>query len=333
MNILIIGGTGNISSVAAEHLHAIGHSITTITTGKRPVPDRYTSIIADRNNTEELISNLGKCSPDVVIDFFAFTPGHVESDFTIFRGTVKQFIFISSAVVYEKPHRRFPITENTPRSNPFWPYAQDKIACEEYLESVHSPEFPVTIVRPSHTFGNQWIPSPMNGNDFTIAHRILDGRPIILHDEGESLWTLTAASDFTAGLAGLIGNHKALGEAFHITSDESFTWNEIYTIIGETLGKKPVIEYIPSSFLADIFPEARGMLYGDKKEHGVFDNQKIKRFVPGFECRKSLKTAIRESVDWFLEDPARQEVNPEEDAFIDDLITSWRKSNTDISLK
>ncbi|MBN1576000.1 MAG: NAD-dependent epimerase/dehydratase family protein [Chitinispirillaceae bacterium] len=333
MHILLIGGTGNISSEVALLLHQQGHTITTVTTGKRPVPKTYHAIHLDRNDSVAFKQQLGAVRPDVAIDFFAFVPEHLKTCHETFKGAITQFIFISSAAVYEKPHRRFPITENTPRSNPFWSYAQDKIACEKYLESVHSPEFPVTIVRPSHTFGNQWIPSPINSNDFTIARRILDGRPVILHDNGESLWTLTAASDFAAGLAGLAGNVKALGEAFHITSDEALTWNQIYRLIGDALGKEAIIEYIPSEILAREYPESYGMLFGDKKEHGVFDNQKIKRFVPGFECRKGIKLAIEESIGWFLTEPSRQAIDVQDDKLIDRLITTWRRSNTSISLK
>ena len=333
MHILLIGGTGNISSEVAQLLFQQGHTITTVTTGRRPVPEVYHAIHLDRNDPVEFKRQLGGLNPDVVIDFFAFVPQHLESCHSTFKDVIQQFIFISSAAVYEKPHRRFPITENTPRSNPFWPYAQDKIDCEEFLESVHSPEFPVTIVRPSHTFGNQWIPSPIDSNDFTIARRILDKRPIILHDNGESLWTLTAASDFAAGLAGLVGNTKAYGEAFHITSDEALTWNQIYHIIGNALGNDPLIEYIPSEFLAREYPASYGMLFGDKKEHGVFDNQKIKRFVPGFDCRKGIKLAIEESVGWFLTDPKRQVVDPHTDKLIDRLINAWHRCNASITLK
>ena len=333
MHILLIGGTGNISSEVASHLFSLGHTITVVTTGKRPVPTEYTAIQVDRNDTPSFVRYLKGIEPDVVIDVIAFIPDQLKIDYSIFKGVINQFIFISSTVVYEKPHRRFPITENTPRSNPFWEYGRNKIACEEYLESVHSPEFPVTIVRPSHTFGNQWIPSPIDSTDFTIARRILDGRPIFLHDKGESLWTLTAATDFAIGLSGLVGNVNALGEAFHITSDEAATWNEIYHCIGNALGKKPVIEFIPSEFIAEEYPEAHGMLFGDKKEHGVFDNQKIKRYVHGFECRKSLKQAVEESVGWFLTDESRQTINENDDRLIDRLISAWHHSNESISLK
>ncbi|NLP01267.1 MAG: NAD-dependent epimerase/dehydratase family protein [Fibrobacter sp.] len=320
MKVVIIGGTGNISSEVAAALYQKGNSITVVTTGKRPVPPLYTHIRADRNNTEEFKKALAGIESDCVIDFFAFVPDHLKVDYEIFKGRTGQFIFISSATVYEKPHKKIPITEQTPLGNPFWHYAQDKIRCEEYLWSVNSPLFPVTIVRPSHTFGNQWIPSPLCGNDFTVAQRILDGRPIIIHDRGESLWTLTAASDFAAGLGGLAGNLNAIGEAFHITSDEALSWNKIYQILGATLGREPVVEYIPSKALSQVYPEARGALFGDKKENGVFDNSKIKKFVPGFSCKKTFVAAIRESVEWFMQEPVRRAVNPEQDRFIDRLI-------------
>lgn len=325
MKIVMIGGTGNISSEVAANLYRKGHSISVVTTGKRPVPPQYTHIQADRNNAEEFKRILSNCEADSVIDFFAFVPENLKTDFEIFKEKTGQFIFISSATVYEKPHKKIPITEQTPLSNPFWPYAQDKIKCEEYLWSVNSPLFPVTIVRPSHTFGNNWIPSPLSGNDFTVAQRILDERSIIIHDKGESLWTLTAASDFAEGISGLVGNNEAIGEAFHITSDEALSWNQIYRTLGETLGKEPVVEFIPSEALARVYPEARGALFGDKKENGVFDNSKIKKFVPGFSCRKSFAAAIRESVEWFMQEPARMAVNPEEDRFIDRLIQKCKK--------
>ena len=328
MEILFIGGTGNISSEVAAKLYNQGHAITVVTTGKRAVPPEYKHIKADRNAPGYFIETLKSVAADVVIDFFAFVPEHLKIDYTIFNGKIKQFIFISSATVYEKPHTVLPITEKTPRNNPFWPYAQNKIACEEYLERIHSHTFPVTIVRPSHTFGKTWIPSPINGCDFTIANRILSGKPIVIHDNGESLWTLTAASDFAAGFCGLVGNEKAVGEAFHITSDEALPWNKIYDLLGDALGKKPSVVHIPSEFLAEIYPESRGMLMGDKREHGVFDNAKIRHIVPDFRCQKSFSVAIRESVSWFREVPTRMAIDKDQDSFISSLIEKWQQTNS-----
>lgn len=323
MNVLFIGGTGNISSEVADQLLKQGHSITVANTGKHPVPLLYKHIILDSTDPQSCKSNLENETPDIVIDFFAFVPDHLKTMYEIFKGKIKQFIFISSATVYEKPHKQLPITESTPLCNPYWPYAQNKIACEEYLNSIHSSDFPITIVRPSHTFGRTWIPSALFGQDFTISSRILQGKPIIVHDRGESLWTLTAASDFAIGLCGLVGNSAAIGESFHITSDEALTWNKIYEILGQTLGRDPVITYIPTDFLNKIYPDSIGPLKGDKADHGVFDNSKIKSIVPGFQCKKTFKNAIRESIEWFQQDTARMQIDEKQDKFIDLLISQW----------
>jgi nucleoside-diphosphate-sugar epimerase len=333
MNILIIGGTGNISSEVTPLLLAQGHGVTVLNTGKRPIPAGCKHIKADRFNPEELAKALSGVSVDVAIDFMAFTPDHCRGVYDALRGKVGQFIFISSATVYQKPHDRnpihgltIPITEETPRGNPFWPYAQDKIACEEYLESIHGDDYPVTIVRPSHTFGGTWIPSPVSGHGFTVASRILAGKPIIIHDFGDSLWTLTASSDFAKGFVGLVGNKDAHGEAFHITSDEALTWNEIYEEIRKALGAEKLnTVQIPSRFIAEVYPEALGMLMGDKKEDGVFNNSKIKKFVPGFKCEKNFATAIRESVAWFMESPERRVVDVEEEKLIEKIISAYQE--------
>lgn len=326
MKILLIGGTGNISTAVAKLLYLQGNTITTVTTGNKPVPSAYRSIVADRNNSVLLREKLSDLSPDIVIDFVAFDPKHLENMYAIFKTKIAQFIFISSATVYEKPHARFPITESTPLSNPFWPYAQQKIACEKYLERVHSLDFPVTIVRPSHTLGCGLIPSPIHGHDFTVANRIINRKPIVLHDQGESLWTLTAASDFAVGLCGLVGNSKATGESFHITSDEVLSWNQIYHTIGSLVGEEPIIEYIPSDFIARVDKAAGEMLCGDKKEHGVFDNQKIKQFVPNFVCVKPFKVALLESLTWLENDNSRKVIDVKTDSSIDRLIEQWKNN-------
>lgn len=329
MKVLMIGGTGNISSEVTPLLLERGDDVTLLTTGAHPVPAGCKHIKADRFDRDEFAAALNGVSDfDVAIDFKAFTPDHCGDDYNALRGKVGQFIFISSATVYQKPHVKLPITEETPRGNPFWPYAQDKIACEEYLESVHGDDFPVTIVRPSHTFGNTWIPSPINGCGFTVAQRIIDGRPFIIHDKGESLWTLTAASDFARGFVGLVGNKNAHGEAFHITSDEALSWNSIYAELAAALGVSEIHPvYIPTDFIITIDHEAVGKLKGDKAENGVFDNSKIKKFVPGFKCEKTFAQSIRGSVAWFMEDAARRAIDPEEDEFIDTIINAWQTAS------
>jgi len=329
MNILIIGGTGNISSEVTELLVSQGRGLTLLNTGRHPTPRGCKHIKADRFNPPEFESALNeavrKNSFDAVLDFMAFTPDHCRSAYGALRGRTGQYVFISSATVYAKPHTKLPITEETPRGNPFWPYAQDKTACEEYLESVRGGDFPVTIVRPSHTFGRTWIPSPINGSGFTVANRLLTGREFIIHDKGESLWTLTASSDFARGFVGLVGNKAAIGETFHITSDEALSWNNIYRELGIALGAEGIDPvHIPTPFIIEQYPEARGKLLGDKAENAVFDNSKIKKFVPGFKCEKSFATAIRESVAWYMEKLERREIDQEEDALIESIIGAWK---------
>jgi len=325
MDILIIGGTGNISSEVTELLASQGHNITLLNTGRHPAPQGCKHIKADRFNPRAFDDAVKGLSADAVLDFMAFVPDHCRNAYGAFRGRIAQYVFISSATVYAKPHTKLPITEETPRGNPFWPYAQDKTACEEYLESVCAEDFPVTVVRPSHTFGRTWIPSPINGSGFTVSARILAGRGFIIHGDGESLWTLTAASDFARGFAGLVGNKAAIGETFHITSDEALSWNDIYKELGAALGAgkiNPV--HIPVEFIIKRYPDARGKLLGDKAENGVFDNSKIKKFVPGFKCEKNFATAIRESVAWFMEKEERRTVDLDEDGLIEAIIGAWK---------
>jgi nucleoside-diphosphate-sugar epimerase len=324
MKILIVGGTGNISSETARALLEKGHDVTLLTRGTTAVEPPFGHLRADRYDPLAYGAALKNFKADCVVNFLGFTPVECRLDHELFRGKIGQYIFISSATVYRKPHTRLPITEDSPLGNPYSEYAQNKLECEEFLRSVQGPDFPVTVVRPSHTFGRAWIPSPLAGSDYTVAARILTGRPIIVHDSGQSLWTLTACSDFARGLAALAGNAAALGETFHITSDQPLTWNCIYQEIGLALGRQAAIEYIPSPFLAEVYPAARAKLLGDKAEHGVFDNRKIKSFAPEFECVKTFRTAIRESVAWYDEDPIRKKVNPEQDRLQDDLIARWR---------
>lgn len=324
MKVLVIGGTGNISAETVAALVARGDKVTVLTRGKTPLPHGVRHLCVDRTDTAACREALASFCGDAVINFLGFSHDDCELDFDALRGRIGQYVFISSATVYEKPHKQLPLTEETPLGNPFSPYAQGKIACEKFLGNVHGPDFPVTIVRPSHTFGRQWIPSPLNGSDYTVAARITSGKPIIVHDNGRTLWTLTAAADFAAGLVGLVGHGKAAGETFQLTSDQVLTWNCIYFEIGMALGRAPHMVHIPSHFLGEQWPEARAKLLGDKSEPGVFDNTKIKCFLPEFECRYTFRTAIRESVAWFQEDASRMAVNPEQDHRIDELLRAWQ---------
>ncbi len=314
-----------MSAETVAALQARGDEVTVLTRGKTAIPRGVRHRRVDRQDSKACREALASFRGDAVINFLGFSHADCELDFDALRGRIAQYVFISSATVYEKPHKHLPLTEETPLGNPFSAYAQGKIASEKFLGNVHGPDFPVTIVRPSHTFGRQWIPSPLSGSDYTVAARISAGKPIIVHDNGRSLWTLTAAADFAAGLVGLVGHPKAAGETFHITSDQVLTWNCIYFEIGLALGRAPHMVHIPSHFLADQWPEARAKLLGDKSEPGVFDNTKIKCFLPEFECRHTFRSAIRESVAWFQEDAARMSVNPQQDRLIDDLLRAWQQ--------
>jgi nucleoside-diphosphate-sugar epimerase len=323
MNILLIGGTGNISTEVAQEFYHRGDSIFVMSTGRRHVPSIYTHLKADRNNIDDLRGIFNRYTFDIVIDFVAFVPPQLEMIYSVCKNTVGQFIFISSATVYQKPHTILPITEKVLRGNPYWKYAQDKIACEEFCERVLGKDFPVTIVRPSHTFGKTWVPSALHHSDFTVTSRILQGKPIAVHGNGTSLWTLTAASDFASGLAGLAGNERAIGETFHITSDEYHSWDEIYSILGEVIGVKPKIVHVPVDFLVSKYPEYEGPLRGDKAENGVFDNSKIKNAVNGFHCKKNLRDQFVESYAWFCENVERQRINEFENARAEEIIRIW----------
>lgn len=294
MRILILGGTGNISSAVVADLVARHHAVTITTRGKRPVPAGVETVVAERHDATALAA----ATPgtwDAVIDFLCFTPEHAAEAHAAFAGRCGQYLFISSATVYAKPHQ-VPVVESDPLGNSESAYAQAKQATESWLLERHQA-LPVTVVRPSHTFGHTWIPSPFSGCDFTVCQRILAGKPVILHDQGRSLWALTPADDFAAALAGLLGNPEALGTCVHITSDEVLSWNGIYHELGLLLGAKPRIVHVPSDTIARVLPETREKLHGDKMHHGCFDNTRIKTLVPDWQCRWRLRDALRRSID------------------------------------
>lgn len=327
MNILFIGGSGNISYPCAARCVATGHSVTCLTRGKSPIPSGCTALIADYRDYRPLSRAVGDRRFDAIVNFLAYSPSDLKRDYELFGGKTGQHIFISSATVYRKPHQHLPLTEVCELGNPFSEYARNKQACEEYLRGVWHPTFfPGTIIRPSHTFGNTWIPSPLNGSaDFTVAARIRSSKPVVVHGDGQTRWALTPANDFAVALERVIGNARSIGEAFHITSDETLTWNEITAAIGSALGVAPRIVHIPIDFLCEQTPELSDKLKGDKAEEGVFDNSKIKALAPGFTCRPFAK-AIAESVAWFDTDPNRKTVNPAQNDLIETWIRSWEQT-------
>ena len=330
MRALFIGGTGIISSAITQVLHEYGWDLYLLNRGNRndSLP-KGTKILKCDINDEKAVSELIKeLHFDVVADFIAFTPEHIERDIRLFSGKTSQYIFISSASAYQKPLSHYNITESTPLSNPFWEYSRNKIACEERLmQEYRNNGFPITIVRPSHTYDNRRIPLGVHGSNgsWQVAKRMLEGKPVIIHGDGSSLWTLTHNTDFAKGFIGLMGNIHAIGEAIHITSDESLTWNQIYQIIADALGVELKAVHISSEFLSICGSkyDFNGSLIGDKSNTVVFDNSKLKRLVPGFNATVRFDQGIRMLLDNVLSNPQLQENDPEFDAWCDKVISTY----------
>jgi len=328
MKVLFLGGTGNISTACAALLHQRGHDVTVLTRGVTPAPPEYAAITADRHDRDALRQALCDVEADVVINFLGYAVPDVETDYELLAGRIRQYIFISTTVVYAKPHANLPLTEESPKGNEFSQYGRDKQACEEWLLARLAEDgFPVTIVRPSHTYSCSWFPNPVASAGYTFAARLEQGKPVFVHDDGQGLWTLTASDDFAVGLAGLVGLEEAVGEAYQITGDAPLTWNQIYAETARALGVSNLeVVPIPTDFICEVCPDMVAKLKGDKAEPGVFDNAKIKRAVPDFECRKSFRQGVAEAAAWFRADPARKTVDAATDAVFDQLIEKWRRN-------
>ncbi len=322
--ILFIGGTGNISAECAALLCERGHEALVLSRGRTAVPSCYRAIRAERKDPAAMRHALKGVRPDVVLNFLGYDLADVQIDYELFNGVVGQYVFVSSTVVYARPPARLPLTEDAPQSNPWWDYAQKKIACEQWLlQRRQETGFPVTIVRPSHTYSKLWVPNAVSSGSYTFASRLEQGKPVFVHDDGESPWTLTTAGDFAIGLAGLVGKPEAIGEAFHITSDEVLTWNQIYAEIAAAVGaKSPRIVKVPTDVICQVAPQMTGSLKGDKAHPGVFDNARIKRLVPEFRCRTPFRVGVRESVRWLREHPDQQNLKPELDVLIENVIAA-----------
>ena len=325
MKILFIGGTGNISSAVSRAAIAAGHEV--ILLNRRNTPSEIPGakqIQGNISKEEEVRAALEGQTFDVVANFIAFTPADVERDMRLFSGRCGQYIFISSASAYQKPLGHPVITESTPLRNPYWDYSRNKIACEERLMQAYRDEaFPVTIIRPSLTYQTV-IPAAIGcWNDFTLIDRIRKGGQIIVHGDGSSLWTVTHSEDFAKGMVGLLGHQQAIGEAFHITSDELLNWTQIYEAIAAAAGAEPNMVYIPSDFIGRIVPWQIGNLRGDKAVSTIFDNSKLKRFVPGFTATIPFKTGIRRTVEWFEAEPARMKIVDGNNAMMDQIIKAY----------
>ena len=328
MKILFVGGTGTISTAISRLLIAEGHELYLLNRGnnRNALPECAHSLIADINDEVRINKLLEGLNFDCVADFIAYVPAHLERDYRLFKDKTKQFIFISSASAYQKPLSDYRVSEATPLANPYWQYARDKIACEEYLMKLYREEkFPVTIVRPSYTYCEHAVPLAVKGDkgSWQVILRMLQGKPVIIQGDGTSLWTMTHADDFAKGFVGLIGNIRALGEAVQITSEETLTWNQIYECIANALNVSLKAVHVSSDFLiaASDYPFEEGLL-GDKAVSVVFDNAKLKRLVPGFMATKRFDQGVKETIDFIRTHPEYQTEDPAFDDWCDRVIQS-----------
>lgn len=325
MKVLFIGGTGNISTSVSRLAVGKGMDLWLLNRGNRKSIQGTKSIKGDITSPEAW-ERLKQENWDVVVNWIAFTDDDVKRDINLFSNITGQYIFISSASCYQKPLTYPIVTESTPVANPFWEYSRNKIVCEESLMNAYrSTGFPVTIVRPSHTYDTV-IPVAIGGwEEYNIIERLKTGKKIIIHGDGTSLWTLTHAEDFARGFIGLLGHQQATGQTFHITSDEILTWNQIYEAVAHAVGVKANIVYIPSDFIARYDEFQTGNLLGDKSYSVIFDNTKIKTFVPGYAATIPFREGIRRTLKWFEENPEKKVINPETDQVMDKIIGEYEK--------
>jgi nucleoside-diphosphate-sugar epimerase len=326
MRVLFIGGTGIISSACSELALKQGIELYLFNRGKsqRPEPLGAKILNGDIRDPRSARSALGSLDFDVVVNWIAFTPDHIQADLDLLRGRMGQYVFISSASVYQTPPGFLPATESTIADNPVWKYSQNKIACEELLAAAYrSEKLPVTIVRPSHTYDKTLL--PMDGG-WTVVDRMLRGLPVIVHGDGTSLWTLTHHADFAKGFNGLLGNARAIGETVHITSDEWLSWNQIYEVVAKAAGVTAKIVHVPSDLLAAYDPNLGAGLLGDKAHSMVFDNSKIKRLAPGFAATIPFSRGAEEILAWYRADESRQKVDPAWNALFERVLSAYQSA-------
>lgn len=329
MKVLFIGGSGIISTASTALAVERGLEIWLLNRGRSATPAGVKVLTADIGDAAAARAALEGHMWDAVVQWIGFGPEAVERDIALFRGRTKQYVFISSASAYQKPAAHYLITEQTPLVNPYWDYSRKKIACEERLMRAYREEgFPAVVVRPSLTYGDTQVPLVMNSwpKSWTAVERMRRGAPVIVPGDGNSLWTVTHNSDFALGLVGLLGKDAAVGEAFHITSDEVLTWNDIFLQTARAAGvEHPRLTHIASDFLTVCLPDSIGTLYGDKAVSSVFDNTKIRGMVPDFRPRVRYAEGIQRTIAWFDEDPARQQIDAEASAVWDKLIGAYEE--------
>ena len=325
LRVLFIGGSGTISSACSWLAAGRGIELFVLNRGKsvdRPLPAQVTMLRGDVRDPVSRRDAVGGRDFDAVVDWVALTPEHVQADIEAFRGRTGQYVFISSASAYQTPPARMPVTESTPLRNPFWRYSRDKIACEDLLTRAYREEgFPATIVRPSHTYDKTLV--PFDGG-WTVLGRMRQGKPIVVHGDGTSLWTLTHHTDFARGFVPLLGHPRAVGDAFHITSDDVLSWNQIAGTLAAAAGCTARIVHIPSDVIAAADPDWGAGLLGDKAHSMVFDNSKLRGVVPGYLATVPFEQGAREIVEWHDEHPSRQQADARLDAVMDKLIEKYQ---------
>jgi nucleoside-diphosphate-sugar epimerase len=326
MRVLFLGGTGNISTACVEQALGRGHDVGILTRGHRPSPPGVEAIVGDRHDPEAL-RRAAAGRWDAVADFLAYAPAQVDAVVSAFAGRTGQYVFIGTAAAYDKVNGRLPITEDAPLANPFWEYARLKIACEETVQRAHQEgRLLATIVRPSYTYGPTWIPSGFGGQDYTVVDRMRRGRPVVCPGDGSALWVMTHASDFAVAFVGLLGHPGALGEAFHITSDEILTWDAIYETIARAAEVEARLVHVPSALIAALIPDKGGSLLGDKARSTFFDNAKVRQLVPEFRPRVSFAEGIARSIAWFDADPARRVASAAANENIERVLAAWGRA-------
>ena len=333
MRVLFIGGTGNISTACARLALEAQMDLYILSRGnhRNKELEGASFLTADINKLADVKKALNGKVFDVVVNFIAYTPEEAERDIQLFSGKCGQYIFISSASAYQKPLSHHLITESTPLANPYWDYSRDKIACEDLLMKAYREKgFPITIVRPSHTYETV-IPAAIGSwEDFTLIERMRQGKEIIIHGDGTSLWTMTHSRDFAKGFVGLLGNIHAPGHSFHITSDEVLTWNQIYEAMAEAAGVGLNAVHISSDFIIQIADKMgqegmRGNLLGDKANSAIFDNSKIKRFVPDYVATIPFREGIKQTVEWFDAHPKRIWIDEGNNSLMDAILSAYQK--------
>ena len=321
LQLLFLGGSGIISAASVRLAVERGHRVTVLNRGKtsiRPLPDEVETLTADLRDPASVDAALGKREFDAVAQFLAFTTDHVQPDVDRFAGRTGQYVFISSASAYQKPPASVPVTESTPLKNPFWQYSRDKIACEDLLVAAYRDnDFPAVIVRPSHTYDDTTLPT-LGG--WTDIARMRAGRPVIVHGDGTTQWTLTHSDDFAVGFVGLLGRPETVGNAYTITGESAPTWDQVYTWLGRAAGVEPQLVHVASETIAKELPDSGPGLVGDKAHSMLFDTTKLRRIVPEFRTTIPYAEGARREVAWYDAHPEAQKVNEDLDAAFDRLV-------------